>query len=478
MKKLLFFVAAIVATTGLFGQPAGDSAAVWWAASGSAIQMNFNPSMAMPDSVPLTFHVANTGADADMIVVYSAADSAAENGLWQLEDSLGARIGLTTQRILGGGCSLRYGEENVRGGVINYLSQSWDGTPAGDTLLLTVGRADILTLDGSIAEAVYFGRRITASQMTRWLTYLAVKYGVTLWHTDYTDSRGRCVWSYTEAPDMSDFIAGAGRDDHFGLNQTMSRFCDGRIIFSISDSLEMEDGTFILLGTDSVPLTAAAGMVMRDDTLWEVFGVTRVQVTGAGASSYMTRLAIDSTVLLQDSLPVFLLVDRSGAGLFDEAERITPAGRDSCGLMTFDGIRWDTDGSGSDMLCLARKAPVQPRSVSSLTAGIDVSTDDGGVMAGTAGKNSAANGNGAPADEPGYTLYPNPNNGSFTLEILYPEQAPASVRAYTQDGRLLRVWEYDGGKAYRVDGRIDAAGYYLLEIRSPLGNRTIQMVVN
>jgi len=94
--------------SGLSGQPAGDSAAVWWRASGNAVEMNFNPSMPLPDSVPLTFPVANTGAEADMIVVYSAADSVSDGGLWQLEDSMGARIGLTTQRILGEGGSLRY----------------------------------------------------------------------------------------------------------------------------------------------------------------------------------------------------------------------------------------------------------------------------------------------------------------------------------------------------------------------------------
>ena len=478
MRRLLVFVAAAVFSAGLSGQPASDSVAVWWRASGSAAEMNFNPALAVRGDTALVFAIPNTGSDADMIVVYGAADSSAENGLWQLEDSLGARIGLTTQRILGGYCSLRYGEENVRGGVINYLSQSWDGTPAGDTLLLTVGRADILTLDGSIAEAVCFGHRITAPQMTQWMSYLAVKYGVTLWHTDYTDSRGNCVWSYAEAPDMSDFIAGVGRDDHFGLNQTMSRFFDSRIIFSIPDGPEMEDGTFILLGTDSVPLATPSGVVMLDDTLWELFGVTRVQVTGMGASEYGTQIAIGDTLSLQDSLPMFLLVDRSGAGLFDEAEWVSPSGRDSGGLLLFDGLRWDTDRNGADMFCLARKSPVQPRYTSSLTAGIPVPADDDGGMADTAGKNHAEKGGAVSVGEPEYTLYPNPNNGSFTLDILYPEQSPASVRAYTQDGRLLRVWECDGGKAYKVDGRIDSPGYYLLEIRSPMGNRTVQMVVN
>jgi len=54
---------------------------------------------------------------------------------------------------------------------------------------LTLCTADSLPLYGRVAEAMYFDHRISDTAVIQWISYLALKYGVTLVQTDYLDSR-------------------------------------------------------------------------------------------------------------------------------------------------------------------------------------------------------------------------------------------------------------------------------------------------
>ena len=116
--------------------------------------------------------------------------------------------------------------------VVNYLSQSWR-TPEVCAPALTLCTADSLPLYGRIAEAMYFDHRISDTAVIQWISYLAVKYGVTLAQTDYLDSRRNVIWDYTHYPDYSTTIAGLGRDDSVGLNQKQTYYADGQIIIGM-----------------------------------------------------------------------------------------------------------------------------------------------------------------------------------------------------------------------------------------------------
>lgn len=102
----------------------------------------------------------NDKKQSDVIVVYETYDTLGENALWQVQLDTAKRIGQTTRRILNDIGQITYDTANRLNPVVNYLSQSWR-TPEVCAPTLTLCTADSLSLNGRIAEALYFDRRIS-----------------------------------------------------------------------------------------------------------------------------------------------------------------------------------------------------------------------------------------------------------------------------------------------------------------------------
>ena len=171
-------------------------------------RMNFNKCFEFYNGEYFSLPVGvNESRQADVIVVYETYDSTAENALWQLRIDSANRVGQTTQRILNDNGQIIYDSINRMKPVINYLAQSWR-TPETTSPMLTFCMADSLPLNGKIAEALYFDHRISDTSVIQWISYLAVKYGITLAQTDYLDSRKNVIWDYTGYPDYCGIIAG------------------------------------------------------------------------------------------------------------------------------------------------------------------------------------------------------------------------------------------------------------------------------
>ena len=182
-------------------------------------RMNFNKCFEVGGAETFTLPLGiNDSRQSDVIVVYETYDTANENALWQVQLDTTKRIGQTTQRILNDNGQITYDTANRLKPVVNYLAQSWR-TPEVCVPTLTLCSADTLPLYGRIAEALYFDHRISDTAVIQWISYLAVKYGVTLAQTDYLDSRRNVVWNYTDYPDYSTSIAGLGRDDSVGCTK-------------------------------------------------------------------------------------------------------------------------------------------------------------------------------------------------------------------------------------------------------------------
>ena len=150
-------------------------------------RMNFNKCFEVNGetfSLPLGI---NEFRQSDVIVVYETYDTAIENALWQIQIDSAKRIGQTTRRILNDNGQITYDTVNRLKPVVNYLAQSWR-TPEVCAPTLTLCTTDSLPMYGRIAEALYFDRRISDTAVIQWISYLAVKYGVTLTQTDYLDS--------------------------------------------------------------------------------------------------------------------------------------------------------------------------------------------------------------------------------------------------------------------------------------------------
>ena len=384
-------------------------------------RLNFNPCILLNDSEHFSVQL-DTMRDnhADVIVVYETYDSIAENALWQLQVDSVKRVGQTTQRILNDNGQIVYDSTNRMKPVINYLAQSWRDNSCGYirpcASTLDLGRADSLPLNGKFAEALYFDHRISDTAVIQWISYLAVKYGITLAQTDYLDSRKNVIWNYTDYPDYCASIAGVGRDDSTGLFQKQTYFADGQIIMGIGSLANtnegnpaiIADGDFLVMGMqtfdneenadDSIPLLedstnereesqaclssperegeggqspqrVAEGRGSRDvpwrvstiytqsGETYEVVGQSMMQATG-NVSTYNTFLWLDTNAVEDTVVPV-LMIDRSGSGDYPawETDLLWPSRNDSLGCFVFGSIHWDTDLSGRDAFCFAVRMP-------------------------------------------------------------------------------------------------------------------------
>ena len=437
----------------------------------------------------------NDKKQSDVIVVYETYDTLGENALWQVQLDTAKRIGQTTRRILNDIGQITYDTANRLKPVVNYLSQSWR-TPEVCAPTLTLCTADSLSLNGRIAEALYFDRRISDTAVIQWISYLAVKYGVTLAQTDYLDSRRNVTWNHTDYPDYSTSIAGVGRDDSVRLNQKQTYYADGQIVLGVNQLAQtnednasvIADGDFIIFGMDG-PLSDVSEIYTQSGETYGVIGRSMAQVTG-NARIYGTFVLLD-TAAVRDGIAPVLLIDRSGTGEFPagEMEQVLSAGTDSAGHYIYNNIHWDIDQSGRDFFCFAVTMPDAMETPKALAVdGHDNGTtqDD---MAQNDRRDVPTSENDAispkPSDNgnssfqiPHYRLSPNPNHGNFTVEIAYPEAQDVTVSVYDPDGRLLLTMEGVGQRTYRFENSVTAAGHYLIDITSASEHKTLKMVVN
>lgn len=453
-------------------------------------RMNFNKCFEV-DGETFTLPLGiNDKKQSDVIVVYESYDTLGENALWQVQLDTAKRIGQTTRRILNDIGQITYDTANRLNPVVNYLSQSWR-TPEVCAPTLTLCTADSLSLNGRIAEALYFDRRISDTAVIQWISYLAVKYGVTLTQTDYLDSRRNVTWNHTDYPDYGTSIAGVGRDDSVRLNQKQTYYADGKIVLGVNQLAQtnedntavLADGDFIIFGMDG-PLSDVSEIYTQSGETYGVIGRSMAQVTG-NARIYGTFVLLD-TAAVRDGIAPVLLIDRSGTGEFPagEVEQVPSAGTDSAGHYVYNNIHWDTDQSGRDFFCFAVTMPD--------TMGAPKALAVNGTQSGGTGQTSTEQSTDASQQQelksaqlrseestaPQYRLLPNPNHGNFTVEIAYPEAQDVTVTVYDSDGKLLLTMNGKGQYAYRFKNSVPTAGHYLIDITSPSEHKTLKMVVN
>lgn len=74
---------------------------------------------------------------------------------------------------------------------------------------------------GFTPELLVFDRQLSALECSKFETYLAIKYGLTL-DKSYISANGSVVWNYATDTTYNNRITGYGREDAMGLNQKMA----------------------------------------------------------------------------------------------------------------------------------------------------------------------------------------------------------------------------------------------------------------
>ncbi|MEO8771177.1 MAG: gliding motility-associated C-terminal domain-containing protein [Ferruginibacter sp.] len=162
---------------------------------------------------------------------------------------------------------------------------------------IVIGNENILDLPAQIdmAEVIIYARTLTAAEINKVESYLAVKYGFTLNQAavnanDYTASNGTIIWDRSANSVYANNITGIGRDDASNLAQKQSKsintnglitiYTNGTyaagnfpLLNSANANSFTNDGSFILIGDDAAPITIDQcifnGKGLRMQRIWK-----------------------------------------------------------------------------------------------------------------------------------------------------------------------------------------------------------------
>jgi hypothetical protein len=137
-------------------------------------------------------------------------------------------------------------------------------------------------LDGYFAEMAVYNTNLSTSNRQRIESYLAIKYGITLDPVmDYLRSNGNVIYPSTgsHAGYVSD-IAGIGRDDNSGLNQTASTSQNANSVVTISNPSSLGNTDFLIWGHDNGSLTVPSTSDLPSGIERKLSRIWRVAETG------------------------------------------------------------------------------------------------------------------------------------------------------------------------------------------------------
>ena len=220
--------------------------------------------------------------------------------------------------------------------------------------------------EGDIAEEIVYSGYPSATEQQQINSYLALKYGITLDQStpqDYLASDGTTeMWNKdaTGASTYSNDIAGIGRDELSGLNQTNSQSVESDGMFKISNPSDLDDLEFMTWGNDNGSL--ATGSTEIPSSGLPVNAVIRlgrewlVQNGGVGTVSVAIDLTKQSIINPYASASNFaLLIDTDGD--FSSGSTIHTTGASmNAGIISFTGV---TIADGS-YITLAGPLPSAP----------------------------------------------------------------------------------------------------------------------
>ncbi len=281
---------------------------------------NFNPALDFTGTVdPISGNVTRTNGTASTLFVVAEQTSSNSDNLLD--------FGTFTQSLTGAAYSHNLNNFNLTLNQKLIVSASDQGSTSGATVYengnlihtyaskarntswtsnsYTIGDngpgfvANNNSLDGHIAEVIYFDQQLSATDQQKVESYLGIKYGITLDNTaggtagDYLASDGTTLWDASTNSTYHHDVAIIGRDDLSELNQKQSKSANGDAIISIGLGSIAADNTsnannftvnysFMLIGNDN-GATHKAGANTSDlpsDTRERISRIWKVRETG------------------------------------------------------------------------------------------------------------------------------------------------------------------------------------------------------
>lgn len=145
-------------------------------------------------------------------------------------------------------------------------------TAAGVRVDINAGFFPAESSDAHVGEMIIYQRALTAAELLRVESYLAIKYGLTIGH-DYVTSAGATIWNVTSNAGFNNDIAGIGRDDAGTLDQRKSKAISSTSWVTIDKGGAFTNtGSYIMWGDNNLTggsANVAAPYVLRSARIWK-----------------------------------------------------------------------------------------------------------------------------------------------------------------------------------------------------------------
>ena len=525
---------------------------------------NFNRAYLM-DSLakPLKINYKSKGTEnLTLFTVYRTFNAKDEIGLWCIKLDTAQNTSLTTRKMKSFKTKVKYADSTFTRAIINTSKPKWKNLH-NDTLnsFITLGGSDSLNYSGKLAEFLLFRTTLNGKDLQKVHTYLALKYGISLYQSDYVDSKDSIIWNYQQNINYSKEIAGIGRDTLLNLNQKQSSANGGEDILTIGtqtiaktniqNQYALNQGDFLIWSNNGAELTKK-GIDTIPDLISNVpTKKWMMNVKGTTANTIPTQITLNVTKFDSVGRCVLLINRDTNENFLAFTTEIYQS--DSIDTIThkvyFSNISWDTDMSGNDIftfllgnkLTLLATTPDQPP-VNNPTANYSAKLD---VMAGTPpfiytvfpdslpeniitrtsndsieymhnlnsgiytaivtdvkgakdtkkfkigqkNKNMESslhhpsdsnnnNDNNNTITENRFSVYPNPANKNFTIDIQLAQKENIRLRYLDTQGKLILEKTLSGSDYYFLNESIKQFGSYFIEIATKEETKIFKLIIN
>ncbi len=447
--------------------------------------LNYNRSLAFTDNQIISIDsLFLDSKDMTVIIVYKTDSLDEEQSLWKLTADSNS-VGLTSQKINGSDISIKYKDDNKQGVIINSLTQSIEMTDSAYYSSFQIGNGYDESLNGKVSEFLFFNRKLSNPEIIQQISYLAVKYGVTLQKTDYVASDSTIIWNYSEYPQFSAHILGIGRDDVMGLNQKQSQGIDDQIILGLGSEFAtneinpniIPDKTFMMIGLDSTGLKTAYDLEIGTGEIFNAYGKGMVQCTGTTIYNYNTFLKVDVKKWDGNLIDYKLIIDGNADGVYtpQNISIYYPDSLTADSILCFSNVVWDNNLSGKDCFSFITLSENEIDRLTQVSPLVKI-VGDNNIQNNTISNQMNSNANNSEFGNR-YGLYPNPTRDNFTIWAEYTNPTKVEVTLFSSEGKKLQSWNGTGNKNYQFTGTQTIPGNYLIEIRSDKETKTFKMIV-
>lgn len=447
--------------------------------------LNYNRSLLFTDNQTISIDsLFLDSKDMTVIIVYKTDSLDEEQSLWKLTADTNS-VGLTSQKINGSDISIKYKDNNKQGVIINSLTQSIEMTDSVYYSSFQIGNGYDESLDGKVSEFLFFNRKLSNPEIIQQMSYLAVKYGVTLQKTDYLASDSTTIWNYTQYPDYSKFVLGIGRNDVMGLNQKQSKGIEDQIIMGLGSQYAtnesnpniIPDKTFMMIGLDSTGLKTAYDLEIGTGDVYVAYGKGLFQATGTNIPNYLSFMKVDARGWQGNLLDYKLFIDGSGLGTYLPQNIVLfyPDSLTADSMLCFSNVQWDLNQSGTDNFSFLNLSLKVTERLTENNPQIKV-VGENPAQNTNMSDNNTNDSNTSPLGNR-YGLYPNPTRDNFTIWAEYTNLTKVEVTLYSSEGKKLQSWQGTGNKNYQFTGTQTVPGNYLIEIKSEKESKTFKMIV-